>query len=44
MFVIRAELIPSTIQQLKDTGSGKKLGALIKEKHKGKLIDEWNAA
>lgn len=30
-----------TIEMLAGAGTGKKVGSLVKEKHKGKLVDEW---
>ncbi|KAL7416408.1 FACT complex subunit-domain-containing protein [Mrakia frigida] len=36
--------IPNVIKQIGETGEGKRIGVLLKEKHKGKLVDEWTKA
>ena len=33
--------LQETIEMLAGAGAGKKVGTLVKERHKGKLVDEW---
>jgi nucleosome binding factor SPN SPT16 subunit len=37
-----AVALQETVETLAGAGTGKTVGSLVKEKHKGKLVDEWN--